>query len=221
MPPPIDDYGLLRDTQTGALVSMAGSIDRLCLPRLESAAPFAALFGGEGNGCWLIAPEHVQATRRRYRRDTLVLETDFDTAAGSIRLVDFMPPRGTSPHVVRLVVGIRGQVRVQMELRPRFDHGRIRRWVRHSDGADVAVAGPDSVSLRTPVKTRPEDAAVRADFLVSAGELVPFVLAWHPSHEPTPAPIDPLRALADAECFWAERISSRRLAPPPRSVPSA
>jgi GH15 family glucan-1,4-alpha-glucosidase len=209
MPAPIEDYALLGDTQTGALVSKAGSIDWLCVPRFDSAAPFASLLGDEGNGRWQIAPfGHVQSKRRRYRGDTLVLETEFDTAEGSIRLVDFMPPRRTSPHVVRLVVGIRGQVRVHMDLRPRFDYGQIRPSLRHIDGADVAVAGPDSVWLRSPVETRAQDAAVQADFLVSAGELLPFALTWHPSHEPPPVAVDPLRALADTESFWTEWISS-------------
>lgn len=209
MPPPIEDYAPLGDTHTGALVSTAGSIDWPCLPRFDSAAPFAAPLGGEGNGRWRIAPlGHVRATRRRYRGDTLVLETDFDTAEGSIRLVDFMPPRGTSLHIVRLIVGVRGQVRVHMDLRLRFDSGRIGIWLRHVDGADVAVADPHSVWLRTPVETRAEDAALRAGFLASAGELLPFVLTWHPSHEPPPAPLDPLRALADTESFWSERASS-------------
>jgi GH15 family glucan-1,4-alpha-glucosidase len=209
VPPSIEDYALLGDTRTGALVSKAGSIDWLCLLRFDSAAPFAAVLGDEGNGRWRIAPAgHVRSARRRYRGDTLVLETDFETAEGSIRLVDFMPPRGESPNVVRLVMGIRGQVLVHMDLRPRFDPGRIRPWLRRIDGADVAVAGPDSVWLRTPVETRAEGAAVRADFLVSAGELLPFVLTWQPSHEPAPAPVDPLRALADTESFWADAPAS-------------
>ena len=208
MPPPIEDYALLGDTQTGALVSKAGSIDWLCLPRFDSAAPFASLLGDEGNGRWQIAPSgHVRSTPR-YRGDTLVLETDFDTAEGSIRLVDFMPPRGTSPHVVRLVVGIRGRVRVHMDLRPRFDYGRIRPSLRRIDGADVAIAGPDSLWLRTPVETSARDAALQADFVVSAGELLPFVLTWHASHEAPPVPVDPLRALADTESFWTEWIST-------------
>jgi GH15 family glucan-1,4-alpha-glucosidase len=209
MAPPIEDFGFLGDTQTGALVSKAGSIDWLCLPRFDSAAPFAALLG-EGSSRWRIVPfGHVRTTNRRYRGDTLVLETDFDTAQGSIRLVDFVPPRGKSPHVVRLVVGVRGQVRVRMELRLRLDPGRIEPWLRHVDGADVAVAGAETVWLRTPVETRAHDVAVRADFLVSAGELLPFVLTGHPSHEPPPAPLDPLRALADTESFCSDRVSSR------------
>lgn len=202
----IEDYALLGDTQTGALVSKDGSIDWLCQPRFDSAASLAALLGNEQNGRWQLAPVgHVRRTRRQYRGETLVLETDFDTAEGSIRLVDFMPPRDQAPHVARLVEGVRGQVRVHMDFRPRFDYGRIRPRFRHIDGADVAIAGPDSVWLRTPVETHTEDDAVQADFIVSTGELLPFVLTWQPSHEPAPAPVDPLRALADTESFWTDR----------------
>ena len=209
MPPRIEDYALLGDTHTSALVSREGSIDWLCLPRFDSAAIFAALLGDANNGRWQIAPdESVLALRRRYRGDTLVLETDFDTPEGSIRLVDFMPPRDEAPSVVRFVEGLRGSVRVRMELTVRFEYGRIRPWLRRIDGAHAAIAGPDSVWLRTPVDTREEDFALRADFVITAGERVPFVLTWHPSHEPAPAPIDPLRALADTESFWTEWVSS-------------
>ena len=148
----------------------------------------------------------ISASRRRYRGDTLVLETDFETAEGSIRLVDFMPARGEAAEVVRLVEGVRGRVRVQMELKPRFDYGRIRPVIRRIDGADVAFAGPDSVWLRTPVETRDEDGVLRAEFSVTAGELVPFVLTWRPSHEPAPPPVDPMRALADTESYWTEWV---------------
>ena len=203
--PRIEDYMLLGDSRTGALVSEGGSIDWLCQPRFDSAVSLAALIGNEENGRWRIAPSgQVRRTRRRYRGVTLVLETDFDTAEGSVRLVDFMPPGGKAAHVVRLVEGVRGRVRALMDLRPRFDHGRIRPQVHHIDGADVAIAGPDSVWLRTPVETHAEDAAVQADFLLSAGELLPFVLTRHPSHEPAPVAVDPLRALADTESFWAQ-----------------
>src|SRR6266545_3820234 len=210
MPSRIEDYALLGDTHTAALVSKEGSIDWLCLPRFDSAACFAALLGNEDNGRWRIAPhEPVLAVRRRYRGDTLVLETDFDTAEGSIRLVDFMPPRTSGPpHVVRVVEGVRGRVRVQMELRPRFDYGRIRPLLRPLDGAYAAVAGPDGVWLRSPVKIHDEDFALRTDFHVSAGELLPFDLSWRPSHEPAPNPIDPLRTLADTESYWADWVSS-------------
>jgi len=211
----IGDYALLGNTRTGALVSKDGSIDWLRQPRFDSAASFAALLGDKENGRWQIAPVgHVLTTDRRYRGETLVLETDFETAEGSIRLVDFMPARSHAPDVMRLVVGVRGQVLVNMDLRPRF-YGRIRPWLRHVDGADVAIAGPDSIWLRTPVETRAEETAVRADFVVSTGELLPFVLTWQPSHEPAPAPVDPLRALADTESFWTDRgtaASDRRAA---------
>ena len=205
VPPRIEGYALLGDSQAGALVSKDGSIDWLCQPLFDSAVSLAALVGNAENGSWLIAPSgHVRRTRRRYRRDTLVLETDFDTAEGSIRLVDFMPPGGKAPHVVRLVEGVRGQVRVHMDLRARFDYGRTRPRLSRIDGADVAIAGPDSVWLRTAVETRADDAAVQADFFVAAGELLPFVFTRHPSHEPAPVAVDPLRALADSESFWTE-----------------
>ena len=135
-----------------------------------------------------------------------MLETDFDTSEGSIRLVDFMPPRDDAPDVVRLVEGLHGSVRVRMELTLRCDYGRIRPWLRRIDGAHAAIA--DCVWLRTPVDTREEDFALRADFVITAGERVPFVLTWHPSHEPSPAPVDPLRALADTEAFWTDCVSS-------------
>ena len=156
------------------------------------------------NGRWEIVPYgHVRATRRRYRGDTLVLETDFETADGSIRLVDFTPPRDKARGVVRLVEGVRGRVRMHMDLRARCLDGQIGPWIRQVDGAYVATAGLESVWLRSPVETRDEGFAVRADFFVAAGELVPFVLTWHPRDEAAPAPIDPFRALADAESYSA------------------
>jgi GH15 family glucan-1,4-alpha-glucosidase len=223
MSPPIEDYALLRDTHTAALVNNEGSIDWLCLPRFDSAACFAALFGNEEDGRWQIAPYgQIRATRRRYRGDTLVLETDFDTAEGSIRLVDFMPPRSTTADVVRLVEGVRGRVRMRMDLRVRFDYGRIQPSLHHIDGAQAVIAGADSIWLRTPVETRHEGSAVRADFLVTAGELLPFVLTWHPSHEAAPAPIDPLRALADTESHRVEMTGinpiRQRSMPPSRRI---
>lgn len=206
--PPIEDYALLVNKHTAALVSNAGSIDWLCLPRFDSAACFAALLSNEEQGRWQIAPYgHVRATRRRYRGDTFVLETDFETVEGSVRLVDFMPPRGKACDVVRLVEGIRGCVRMHMDLRVRFDYGRIRPRLRHIDGAATAIAGPDTVWLRTPLATREDGLALRAEFFVTAGELIPFVLTWHPSHEPAPAPIDPLRALADMSRTGRETVS--------------
>jgi GH15 family glucan-1,4-alpha-glucosidase len=209
MASPIEDYALLGDTHTAALVGRDGSIDWLCLPRFDSAACFAALVGDEDNGRWRLAPhDHVRSVRRRYRGDTLVLETDFETAEGSIRVVDFMPRRNDAPHVVRLVEGMRGRVRVHTDVTLRFDYGRIRPLLRPLDGAYAAVAGPDSVWLRSPVKIRAEDFALRADFFVSAGELFAFDLSWRPSHELAPRPIDPLRVLAETEVYWADWVSS-------------
>lgn len=203
--PRIEGYVLLGDGRAGVPVSKDGSIDWLCRKRFDPAASLAAGRGDEENGSWRIAPSgNVRGTRHRYRGETLVLETDFDTAEGSIRLVDFMPPRGKAAHLVRLVEGVRGRVSARMQLRPRFGHGQTPPRLHRIDGADVAVAGSDSIWLRTPVETRAEDASVRADFFVSAGELLPFVLTWQPSHGPAPAPVDPLRALADTESFWTE-----------------
>jgi GH15 family glucan-1,4-alpha-glucosidase len=205
VPPRIEGYVLLGDSEARALVSKDGSIDLLCPPRFGPAASSAAGRGNEESGSWRIAPSgNVRGARHRYRGETLVLETDFDTAEGSIRLVDFMPPRGKATHLVRLVEGVRGRVSARMHLRPRFGHGQTPPRLHRIDGADVAVAGSESVWLRTPVETRAEDVSVQADFFVSAGELVPFVLTWQPSHEPAPAPVDPLRALADTESFWTE-----------------
>jgi GH15 family glucan-1,4-alpha-glucosidase len=150
----------------------------------------------------------VRSARWRYRGDTVVLETDFDTAEGSIRVVDFMPPRNGAAHVVRLVEGIRGRVPVHMELRPRFDYGRIRPWLRPLDGAYAAVAGPDSVWFRSSVPVRQENSLMRADFSVAPGELFAFDLSWRPSHERSADPIDPLRALAETESYWTDWVSS-------------
>jgi GH15 family glucan-1,4-alpha-glucosidase len=209
MPSRIEDYALLGDTQTAALVGRDGSIDWLCMPRFDSAACFAALVGDDDNGRWRISPQgQVRTVRRRYRGDTLVLESEFDTAEGSLRVVDFMPPRNEAPRVLRLVEGVRGRVRVHMDLGLRFDYGRIRPWLRFVDGAYAAVAGPDSVWFRSPVPIRRENGAVRADFPVAAGELFAFDLSWCPSHEPAPELIDPVRALADTESYWTQWVSS-------------
>src|SRR5207244_15656 len=146
VPAPIEDYGLIGDLQTAALVGRHGSIDWLCLPRFDSGAVFAALLGDEENGHWTIQPAgEFSVPERRYREDTLILETTFTTSGGSVRLIDFMPPRGTQPDVVRIVEGVRGRVEMRMELVLRFDYGSIVPWVRNLDGTLVAVAGPDAV----------------------------------------------------------------------------
>src|SRR3954469_2058631 len=171
MPLPIEQYAIIADTQTAALVGRNGSIDWLCVPRFDSGAIFAALLGTEENGHWTIAPAgEVTAVKRRYRHETLVLETEFETADGVVRLIDFMPPRGETPDVVRIVEGVRGSVRMCMELRLRFDYGKVVPWVYREQDALVAVAGPDAVWLRTPVETRGENMSTQAEFVVEAGD---------------------------------------------------
>jgi len=201
----IEDYALIGDTHTAALVGRDGSIDWLCLPRFDSGACFASLLGDPRHGRWLINPTaEVRQTRRHYRPATLILETECETADGAVRLVDFMPPREQSPCVVRIVEGLRGEVRMRMELVIRFDYGSIVPWVRNLEGVLYAVGGPDSLYLHTPVETRGEQLTTVADFSVSKGQRVPFVLIWHPSHEPTPPPVDPERVLDETEKWWRE-----------------
>jgi GH15 family glucan-1,4-alpha-glucosidase len=203
----IEDYALLGDTQTAALVGRDGSIDWLCLPRFDSPACFAALLGDPGHGRWMIAPAGTggaRSTGRRYRGDTLVLESDFESDGGRVRLIDFMPARRREADLVRIVEGVAGTVRMEMELVIRFDYGSIVPWVRRIDGALRAVAGPDSVHLHTPVPTHGVGLTTRAEFTVRAGERIPFVLMWLPSHEPMPPPLDALEALADTEAWWRE-----------------
>ncbi|HWD47236.1 MAG TPA: glycoside hydrolase family 15 protein [Actinomycetota bacterium] len=208
MAAPIEDYALIGDTHTAALVSRQGSIDWLCLPRFDSPACFAALLGDRSNGRWLLAPAGpVREVHRRYQGDTLALETEFHTDEGVVRVVDCMPPRQQDPDVARIVECARGRVRMQMELTIRFDYGSIVPWVRNIDGALHAVAGPDSVWLRTPVPVRGENWTSLADFTVAEGERVPFMLTWHASHRPAPRRIDPVRALGDTEAWWGEWAS--------------
>jgi GH15 family glucan-1,4-alpha-glucosidase len=201
----IEDYAMLGDTQTAALVGRDGSIDWLCLPRFDSGACFASLLGDARHGRWLLSPlGQTSPPRRRYRPGTLILETDFETEDGMVRLIDFMPPRDSSPDVVRIVQGLRGQVRLRMELVIRFDYGSIIPWIRNVDGVLRAVGGPDSLYLHTPVETRAEHLTTVAEFVVSAGERVPFVLTWNPSHRPMMAPAEAEGALADTEAWWKD-----------------
>jgi GH15 family glucan-1,4-alpha-glucosidase len=208
MAAPIEDYALIGDTHTAGLVSREGSIDWLCLPRFDSPACFAALLGDRSNGRWRIAPAGpVREVRRRYQGDTLVLETEYRTDEGAVRVVDCMPPRQSDPDVARVVEGVRGRVPMRMELTIRFDYGSIVPWVRHVGGALHAVAGPDSVWLRTPVPVYGENWTTLADFTVAEGERAPFMLTWHASHRPAPRRIDPVRALGDTEAWWGEWAS--------------
>ncbi|MFJ2905342.1 glycoside hydrolase family 15 protein [Streptomyces sp. NPDC087212] len=202
----IEDYALIGDEQTAALVGRDGSVDWLCLPRFDSAACFARLLGDEENGHWRIAPKGVDGvcTRRAYRPGTLVLDTEWETDEGAIRVTDLMPQRDVAPDLVRIIEGVRGRVTVRSTLRLRFDYGSIMPWMRRSDGHRVAVAGPDSVWLRTvpAVHTWGEDFGTHSEFTVAEGESVAFVLTWHPSHEPRPAIIDPHEALRASVADW-------------------
>ena len=199
----IEDYAFLSDTQTAALVSRDGCIDWLCFPRFDSPACFASLLGNRDNGRWSFKPEgEVVSTQRRYRGDTLILETELETAGGVVRLIDFMPPRGKAPDIIRIVEGVRGTVRLRMELIIRFDYGSLVPWVRKRDGALEAIAGPDALILRTPVTTRGENFTTVAEFAVTEGERVPFVLTWFPSHEAQPHEVNAEHALAQTQTYW-------------------
>lgn len=208
---PLEDYGLLGDTQSAGLLGRDGSIDWLCLPRFDSGACFAALLGGPQNGRWRIAPVGARrSTRWRYRPDTLVIETEWTTEEGTVRVIDFMPPRRRDPDVVRIVEGLTGSVRMRMDLTARFDYGRSVPWVRRLDGRTSGVAGPDAFVLDTPVHVDVDvdGAAVGAEFTVGAGQRVPFVLEWYPSHESAGPPLDAVGAL-DATTEWWQDWSAR------------
>ncbi len=201
----IEDYGLVGDLQTAALVSDRASIDWLCLPRFDSPACFAALLGDESHGTWALRPRgSFRPSGRRYREDTLVLETDLEADTGTVRVIDFMPPRDDRPDLVRIVEGVSGTVEMEMDLAIRFGYGEIVPWVRRLDGARVAVAGPDALCLRTPVDVVGRGLRSQAEFTVREGQRVPFVVTWYPSHEGTPPPLDPESALASTEAFWRE-----------------
>ena len=203
--PRIEDYALIGDLQSAALVGRGGSIDWACFPRFDSGACFAALLGGPEHGRWSLAPTgDVLSTERHYREDTLVLETVHETAEGRVRVIDFMPPRGEAPDIVRIVEGIEGNVPVRSELVIRFDYGRIVPWVRRMDGARLAIAGPDALCLRTPVDVRGEDMTTVSDLTVGPGERIPFVLTWFPSHCDPPDAVDPEQALRDSVGYWEE-----------------
>ena len=206
----IEDYGLIGDLQTAALVSRSGSIDWLCFPRFDSGSCFGALVGTEEHGRWLLAPADSKASSTwRYRGESLILETEWETAEGAVRVVDFMPPRGTDPDVVRIVEGLRGEVAMRSELVIRFDYGHVVPWVRRVEsGARVAVAGPDALCFQTPADTRGENMRTISEVTVREGDRIPFVLTWFPSHHDGPASIDPVQALADTEEFWGDWLKS-------------
>ncbi|HEV8617994.1 MAG TPA: glycoside hydrolase family 15 protein [Candidatus Udaeobacter sp.] len=201
----IEDYAFLSDTQTGALVSRDGCVDWLCFPRFDSPACFASLLGARENGRWFFHPdEKIERTRRRYRDETLILETEIETKSGAVRLIDFMPPRGENPDIIRIVEGLRGKVSMHMELIIRFDYGQIVPWVRKRHDGLEAIAGPDGLILRTPIETYGRDLTTVAEFTVAKGDRIPFVLTWFLSHKDPPRKVNAEHALSDTEKYWRE-----------------
>src|SRR5271156_4859072 len=200
MPSPIEDYALIGDCYTAGLVSRDGSIDWLCLPRFDSGACFAALLGGPEHGRWLLAPAAPPTqVRRRYRGDTLILETDFDTEQGSVRVIDFMPLSDRRWDIVRIVEGLSGRVDMRMELGVRFDYGSIVPWVHRSQGILLLTAGPDTLELSASVAIEGENMHSIAEFSVTAGERESFTLNYRPSHLDTCKAIDAERELTKTE----------------------
>src|ERR1700733_9212220 len=178
---PIEDYAMIGDCHTAGLVSKQGSIDWLCLPHFDSGACFAALLGTAEHGYWSISPaEPIRSIRRHYRDGTLILETEFETESGSVKLIDCMAPRSQVPELLRVVVGIRGQVRMKMELVMRFDYGSVVPWVRRIEGGISAIAGPDMIRLHSDVELLGENMKTGADFTVAKGQKVSFNLTWYP-----------------------------------------
>src|SRR5579871_2654963 len=202
----IEDYALIGDCETAALVGRDGSIDWLCWPRFDSEACFAALLGTHEHGHWRISPQHPEARiSRRYRPRTLILETRFETPEGAATLIDFMPPRGRYSNVVRIVVGERGRVPMATKVVFRFGYGAIVPWMtRLEDGTYRAIAGPDMVLLRTPVHLRGENLTTVGTFSVAAGDTIPFVLTYCSSTHPPPAPRDATSSLEATEAFWLD-----------------
>jgi GH15 family glucan-1,4-alpha-glucosidase len=208
---PLEQYALVGDTETAALVGADGSVDWLCLPRFDSGACFSALLGTPANGHWQIAPVgEVGQVERRYCGTSLVLETDMHTAQGSVRITDCMPPRDDHADVVRLVEGLSGRVDMHTELVIRFDYGWVVPWVRGLDDKLVAIAGPDALSFRTPIELRGENLTTVGDFTIEAGQRVPFVMSWHPSHLPDPGPLDAEKAVLDTTEWWQDWSSRIR-----------
>ncbi|MET9257271.1 glycoside hydrolase family 15 protein [Streptomyces sp. NPDC048182] len=210
----IEDYALIGDMQTAALVCRDGTVDWLCLPRFDSHAIFAGLLGTEEHGFWRLGPAHAAgsqpptAARRRYRGDSLILESEWDTPRGTVRVTDFMPPRDGAPQLIRIVEGVSGRVPMRSELRMRFSYGRVVPWVHKHEGRTVAVAGPDSVWFDTSVDTYGKALTTYADFTVAPGDRIAFTISWEPSHKSAPALPEPEQSLAATEEFWQDWVEN-------------
>lgn len=205
MPNRIEDYALIGDCHTAALVGRDGSIDWLCVPRFDSGACFAAMLGGPEHGRWLLAPQgEVTRASRKYRDGTLILETEFETADGTVAVIDFMPPRTESPDLVRIVEGRKGRVPMRMELVIRFDYGSVVPWVRRVERGITAIAGPDMLALRTSVELKGAGLSTVSEFTVAEGQKVPFDLTWYPSTRARPSEIDADDALRQTQRWWRD-----------------
>jgi GH15 family glucan-1,4-alpha-glucosidase len=208
----IEDYALIGDMQTAALVCRDGTADWLCLPRFDSHAIFAGLLGTGEHGFWRLGPAHAAeaeppaADRRRYRGDSLILESEWDTPRGTVRVTDFMPPRDGAPQLIRIVEGVSGRVPMRSALRMRFSYGRVVPWVHKVDGRTVAVAGPDSVWLDAETETYGKNLTTYSDFTVAPGERIAFTISWQPSHHQPPALPDPEGSLEATADFWREWV---------------
>ncbi|MDX6361681.1 MAG: hypothetical protein QOC85_684, partial [Streptomyces sp.] len=208
----IEDYALIGDMQTAALVCRDGTVDWLCLPRFDSHAIFAGLLGTEEHGFWRLGPAHAAdaepptAARRTYRGDSLILESEWDTPRGTVRVTDFMPPRDGAPQLIRIVEGVTGRVPMRSALRMRFSYGRVVPWVHKHEGRTVAVAGPDSVWFDTACETYGKDLTTYADFTVAPGDRIAFTISWEPSHRQPPALPEPEQSLEATEDFWREWV---------------
>jgi GH15 family glucan-1,4-alpha-glucosidase len=208
----IEDYALIGDMQTAALVCRDGTVDWLCLPRFDSHAIFAGLLGTEEHGFWRLGPAHASdaqpptAARRGYRGDSLILESEWDTPRGTVRVTDFMPPRDGAPQLIRIVEGISGRVPMRSALRMRFSYGRVVPWVHKHEGRTVAVAGPDSVWFDTSAETYGKQLTTYADFTVAPGDRIAFTISWEPSHKQPPPLPEPEQSLEATEDFWRDWV---------------
>ncbi len=212
MPSPIEDYALVGDLETAALIGRDGSVDWLCWPRFDSDACFAALLGEPRHGRWLLAPQDQAKISRCYRGDTLILETEFTTADGTVMIVDFMPPRGEHSSLIRTVIGKTGEVAMRSELIVRFGYGAVVPWVhRQDDGTMQAVAGSDQTVLRADVELNIDDSGINSKFVIEAGQTISFTLTYAPSHLLPPEPIQPATSLIATERYWTEWSGRARI----------